>query len=82
MIRHARASQVTISLQVFQDRVVCAIRDNGVGFDTGITNHNRTDSGLGLINLRERIAALQGSLEVESSPGQGSCVRVTIPLTV
>lgn len=82
IVRHARARQVWITLKVFPDRVVCAIRDNGMGFEPDMTIGSGSDSGLGLINLRERIAALQGSLDIESSPGQGSCVRVTIPLTV
>ena len=82
IVRHAKAKQVWITLNIFPDRVVCAIRDNGMGFDPDMTSHTRTDSGLGLINLRERIAALQGALDIESSPGQGSCIRVTIPLTV
>jgi signal transduction histidine kinase len=82
VIRHARAKQAWITLKILPDRVVCEIRDNGKGFNPDVTTDNRTDSGLGLINLRERIAALQGNLDIESTPGQGSCVRATIPLTV
>ena len=82
IVRHARATQVWITLKVYPDRVVCSIRDNGTGFDPDTETQKSDDTGLGLINLRERIAALQGNLDIESSPGQGSCVRVTIPLTV
>lgn len=82
VIRHAHAKEVLITLNVFPEHVVCTVRDNGIGFNPDLTHHNRTDSGLGLINLRERIAALQGALDIESTPGQGTCIRVTIPLTV
>ena len=82
IVRHSRAKKAWIKLRVFPDRVVCSIRDNGIGFNPDAVYDDNPDTGLGLINVRERIAALQGNVDVESQPGLGSCVRVTIPLTV
>jgi len=81
-VRHSRAKKAWITLQVFSDNVVCSIRDNGIGFNPEAVFDDKPETGLGLINLRERIAALQGTVDIESRPGFGSCVRVTIPLTV
>ncbi len=82
IVRHARAKKVWISLHLFPDRIVCSIKDNGVGFSPDAITNSDPDTGLGLINLRERIAAMQGDVDIKSQPGLGSCVRVTIPLTV
>ena len=82
IVRHSRAKRAWITLRVFPDRAVCSIRDNGIGFNPDPVFDGSPETGLGLINLRERLAALQGNVDIESQPGQGSCVRVTIPLTV
>jgi signal transduction histidine kinase len=52
------------------------IRDDGSGFDTGgdFTGH------FGLTSMRERAGRLGGTLGVESAPGQGTVVRVRLPL--
>ena len=81
-VRHSRAKKAWITLRVFPDSVECSVRDNGIGFNPEAVFDDNPDTGLGLLNLRERIAALQGTVDIESRPGFGSCVRVTIPLTV
>jgi len=81
-VRHSHAKKAWITLRVFSDRVECSIRDNGIGFNPEAVFDENPDTGLGLLNLSERIAALQGNVDIESKPGLGSCVRVTIPLTV
>jgi two-component system NarL family sensor kinase len=53
------------------------VRDDGVGFDTGTTR--REASGLGLHGMRERVALLGGSFEIESTPGRGTVVRARVP---
>lgn len=82
IVRHADAKQVWITLRAFPDRVDCSVLDNGIGFDTDLAISSGADRGLGLINLSERIAALQGTVEIDSRPGRGSCIRVSLPLTV
>ena len=76
VMRHAQASRVRIGLhRVASDRLELQIEDDGHGFNP----HNRT-RGLGLLGAGERAAALGGELQIDSSPGQGTRLRLTVPL--
>lgn len=72
--RHARASSVEITLLAVDGRISVTIRDDGRGFRTPRT------TGLGLIGMHERADSLGGSLTVNSEPGQGTTIEVTLPL--
>jgi signal transduction histidine kinase len=76
--KHARATQVTVYVRPEEKLVRCSIRDNGVGFDAN--GDRREEGGLGLRGIKERLEALGGSLQIISSPGQGTELVVTIPL--
>lgn len=78
--RHARASLVQIHLLIEADCVRCAIHDDGVGMADGGASTVPASNGLGLIGIRERIASLGGTLEIESGPTRGTELRVVIPL--
>ncbi len=73
--RHAAAHTVHVRLATDAGQVCVEVRDDGRGFDTG--THGR---GFGLPGLRERVEALGGSLELDSIPGAGCCVRAVVPL--
>jgi two-component system, NarL family, sensor histidine kinase UhpB len=81
--KHAAAGRVTMRLERAasrtdaQDLIEVTIADDGVGFDTG----TRTQ-GLGLIGMRERVAALAGRLEMVSAPGRGFELKAQIPVDV
>jgi signal transduction histidine kinase len=53
------------------------VSDNGAGYDTG-----RTPMGSGQRNMADRLAALDGRLEVRSAPGQGTSISARLPLPV
>ena len=53
------------------------VQDDGVGFDPAA---RRTRNSLGLVGLRERAHLLQGSVRIDSQPGQGTRVEAEIPL--
>jgi PAS domain S-box-containing protein len=72
VIKHARASQVAIRLNLAPAGACLEITDDGVGFDAAAT---RPDS-LGLGIMRERAAAIGAELHVDSLPGQGTRVNV------
>lgn len=82
IVRHAHAQYAWITLEIASGRVDCTIRDDGAGFEPDLAGGDNPEAGLGLVNLRERIALLQGTLNVESSPGNGTCLHISIPLTV
>jgi signal transduction histidine kinase len=71
--RHARATQVHVTILRSGDRLVIEVRDNGVG-------GARADTGLGLVGLADRVAAFDGQLRIESPPGGGTLVSATLPL--
>ena len=60
-------------------KIVCSIRDNGVGFDAPARLKERGNRGLGLIGIKERLSALGGTLHIESEPGSGTQLRITVP---
>jgi signal transduction histidine kinase len=75
--RHAQASMVQIDLSRQDDGFCMTITDNGVGFFPGC---RRKPNSFGLLGIGERISALGGEFAVESDPGQGTVLKVTIPV--
>ncbi len=75
--KHARTAHVYVALRDEEGRVGLSIRDEGVGFE-GVAPPN--GSSLGLLGIRERAELLGGTCEVDTAPGHGTDVRVSIPL--
>ncbi|RLB47246.1 MAG: hypothetical protein DRJ42_25830 [Deltaproteobacteria bacterium] len=75
--RHARATRVTVRVEIQGESLLLEIEDDGVGFDTSI----RPDDGFGIIGMSERVALFRGRLELESAVGEGTTVRVVLPLS-
>jgi signal transduction histidine kinase len=71
--KYADAEHATVSVQRVAHKVVVEVSDDGVGGADG-------SSGSGLRGLSDRVAALDGRLEVRSPPGAGTCVRAEIPV--
>lgn len=78
IVKHSDATLTTVTLALTPDkaRLSLVIKDNGRGFDA----QSPRSTGIGLIGMRERVANAGGELEIASSPGQGTTVRVTLPL--
>ncbi|HXU94090.1 MAG TPA: PAS domain S-box protein [Gallionella sp.] len=74
--RHAQAGKVEIGLRMEPPYCILYVRDDGIGFDTGV---NKPKS-FGLTGMRERAAALGGSVVVDSHPGKGTEITVRIPV--
>jgi signal transduction histidine kinase len=71
--KHARASKVSVSVTVRDDRLDLSIADDGIGgADSG--------KGSGLIGLKDRVEVLGGQMHISSHPGSGTSLHVTIPL--
>jgi signal transduction histidine kinase len=75
--RHAHAHAVGVELRYEGTLLELVVRDDGVGFDAGTAR--REMSGLGLHGMRERVALLDGSFDIESAPGRGTVVRARLP---
>ena len=78
--RHASARNLTVNLTWNLKKVTCRIRDDGVGFDTNAFN-DYASNHLGLLGMKERVFLLKGTIEIISSPGQGTDIKITIPLS-
>ncbi|MCB0211258.1 MAG: histidine kinase, partial [Anaerolineae bacterium] len=74
VVKHAKAEQITLSLQNDQE-LTLEINDNGQGFDP----HQTFAGHLGLRSMRERIEKLGGRFELESTLGQGTTLRAIVP---
>jgi PAS domain S-box-containing protein len=75
VLRHARAKSVLVTIKQGAKNVTLEIRDDGCGFDV-----RRVDrAGLGLRNMRERTAQMNGRLKIVSKPDQGTRIVVTVP---
>lgn len=76
VLKHARATELVLSARTFDQRIEIALRDDGVGFDPAAMpppgEHN------GLDNMRRRIASIGGTLVLETSPGCGTAIRLTV----
>ncbi len=77
-VKHARADLVRIRLGNSEERLTVEVRDDGVGFDSGRVRETEHD-GFGLFSIRERMEGLGGSLTVESTPGRGSALTLSVP---
>jgi two-component system NarL family sensor kinase len=74
--RHAEARRVTVRLVATPEQVQLTIEDDGLGLDASDTAEDRH----GLVGMNERARMLGGALDLSTSPGAGTRVRVTVPL--
>ncbi len=74
--RHAAASRVDVELTRSRCGLTVTITDNGVGFDAEQPRHG--PQGLGLLGMKERVALVQGDLQVLSAVGKGTRVQVVV----
>jgi signal transduction histidine kinase len=79
--RHAKATQVKVTIQHELQILRCSIKDNGIGFDVSSLSARTGERGLGLIGIRERLHSVGGSPSLVSTPGQGTELVITIPYT-
>jgi len=75
--KHARATRAEVDLRQTPHKIVCSVRDDGIGFDD---TARRRRSGLGLVEIKERVAALGGVLRVGPNKDRGTDLTVEIPL--
>ncbi len=72
--KHARATQVAVDVQVSRQALAVAVRDDGAGFDPARIGR----TSYGLFNIREQVRRFRGSVDIESRPGHGARIRITM----
>jgi two-component system NarL family sensor kinase len=75
VVRHSSARRAALNLSIATDHVILEILDDGQGFEPKQIPAGR----FGLVGLNERVHLLGGRLEIKSTPGAGTAVRVTVP---
>lgn len=78
VIKHSQANQLDIQISIEDKEITVTIEDNGKGFD--VSNKDNFD-GIGLKNIITRIEFLKGTVEWDSSPGNGTLVAIHIPVS-
>jgi signal transduction histidine kinase len=76
ILKHAKATEVSISLLQNTRSIILSISDNGIGFDTG-----QKRQGIGVTNINSRAASYNGTAYFTSQPGQGCVLTATFPVT-
>ncbi|WP_406071216.1 sensor histidine kinase [Streptomyces sp. NBC_01020] len=79
-VQHAGASRAEITLSFMETAVALDVVDDGSGFDPLLAGTASGDGGFGLPAMRSRVESLGGTFAVESTPGQGTAIAVTLPL--
>lgn len=81
-LKHAGPCRIGICVSLDGTDAVVEVQDTGKGFDTADDGLFEVDDdgGFGLFNIRERVHGLGGRLDIESIPGKGTIVRVTVPV--
>jgi signal transduction histidine kinase len=76
-VKHSHSPEAKVDLHAYPDHIDIGICDSGIGFDP---DSPMARAGLGLVSMRERLRLVQGTLVIESRPGQGTSIRIRVPL--
>ena len=77
IIKHARASEITLQIIRHTEELTVLVEDNGVGFDAASLGE---EAGIGLKNIESRMAYLGGRAVFDAAPGRGTTVTLEMPL--
>jgi signal transduction histidine kinase len=78
IVKHAEATAIQVTLQYREADLLLTVKDNGKGFKPNTT---AASAGLGLKNMKKRLAMIAGYISLESEPDKGTQVFITIPNT-
>ena len=74
-LKHAKAKNVEIHVNIHNKTLQMLFEDNGVGFDK-----EKMRTGIGLQNIKSRLEALQGNINIDSTINRGTAVTIEIPI--
>ncbi len=80
VVKHSKATNVTIEIVLEEREIHMKIKDNGNGFDVKEAfEENNNGTSIGLLGMKERIASLNGSLKIHSEKNKGSELEILVP---
>lgn len=77
VLKHAHAQHVRVGLRFEEGSTTAEVLDDGIGFAPGA---DPAGSGFGLLGMKERAQKIQSELRIESAPGQGTRIKVRVPV--
>jgi two-component system CheB/CheR fusion protein len=85
VVKHAEAGQAVVALQWVEGGLKIKVEDNGKGFPMGPTDEPQAEKSLtpslGLPTIRHQLNLFGGSLEIQTKPGEGTQVLLTVPIS-
>lgn len=75
ILKHGETREGQIILSINEDNLVAEVEDEGIGFDP-----QKITQGFGLFSLKDRLLHLNGDLTIDSTPGEGTVVQISVPL--
>lgn len=79
IIKHSKAENAQFQIFKQEDILVLVIDDDGIGFDLELPEE-KSNKGIGLVSIRERVSAFDGTFNIESQPGNGTEIIIEIPI--
>jgi two-component system NarL family sensor kinase len=81
VLKHAQAKELVLSVDANEHELAIQVKDNGTGFDPAFLENNGYKTSTGLRSLKKRCKLIGAILSIESKPGNGTSVRIHLPLT-
>jgi two-component system sensor histidine kinase DegS len=80
--KHASASHIMVEINYQPARISLIIQDNGIGFRSEVIEQAASrNANFGLVGMRERVELIEGRMDIDSNPGQGTKIIIDIPTT-
>jgi PAS domain S-box-containing protein len=78
--KHAKAKRLTVAIARDGEKISYTIADDGLGFDPSLHDTRTEETGFGLLSVREHLATMGGNCRIQSTPGQGTRITLTVPV--
>ena len=75
-VKHAKATTISVKMEINKSSVVAIVKDDGRGFDPLTTKEN----SFGLVGMKERVKLLDGDLTIDTKPGKGTLIMLQVPV--
>lgn len=82
IIKHSKAKEFTMNLEIDNESISLIISDDGIGFKpTILLGEKYISDGMGILNMQERVERLNGSFHIDSSHNNGTVITIDFPIT-
>jgi len=83
IIKHSKAKEFTVNLEIDDESTTLIISDDGIGFKpTVLLDEKYISNGMGILSMQERVEKLNGSFHIDSSHNNGTVITIDFPITL